>query len=78
MLFKCVISRIPSARSRRRFHHNCATDVLTPKDETLSFDQLNDRVLEFADINSWHAVAPMRGPAGNLMRKTLTINIEAR
>jgi len=75
-----------------------ATDVLRPKDETLSFDQLNDRALEFADMetlhsypyvpnqvlmfvktfNSWHAVEPMRGPAGNLMRKTLTINIEAR
>ncbi|MGH8596871.1 MAG: hypothetical protein ACREXT_09465 [Gammaproteobacteria bacterium] len=74
------------------------TDVVRPKDESLLFDQLNDRDLDFADVetvdsysylpnqvlmfvktfNSWHAVEPMRGPAGGLMRKTLTINIEAR
>ena len=75
-----------------------ATEMQKPKDETLLFDQRNDRALDFSAMetlssypyvpnqallfvktfNSWHAVQPMRGPAGGVMRKTLTINIEAR
>ena len=75
-----------------------ATEVQKPKDPALLFDQLNDRTVDFAEMetlssypyvpnqalmfvktfNSWHCVQPMRGPAGNIMRKTLTINIEAR
>lgn len=80
-----------------------ATDILRPRDESLLYDQRNNRDLDFAAMetlhsydylpnqilmfvktfNSWHAVAPMTGPAaanaaGALMRKTLTINIEAR
>ena len=36
----------------------------------------NQCVLFVKTFNSWHSVAPMRGPAGKL-RRTLTINIEA-
>lgn len=36
----------------------------------------NQCVLFVKTFNSWHSVAPMRGPAGRL-RRTLTINIEA-
>lgn len=29
-------------------------------------------------FNSWHSVSPMRGPADGALRKTLTVNIEAK
>jgi hypothetical protein len=73
------------------------TDIVMPKNDVHLFDRLNDRDLDFGDVerldtypylpnqvlmfvktfNSWHSVEPMQGPDG-LMRKTLTINIEAR
>lgn len=73
------------------------TDILEPRDEKLSFDRLNDRRPEYAELdilhtytfqpnqavvfaktfNSWHGVRPMTGPNGELMRRSLTINIES-
>ena len=46
--------------------------------ETLStFDYLpNHCVIFIKTFNSLHAVRPMKAPAGGLMRKTLTVNIE--
>ena len=38
----------------------------------------NQALLFVKTFNSWHAVQPMLGPPGSAMRKTLTINIEAR
>jgi hypothetical protein len=43
-----------------------------------TYPYLPNQVLMFVKtFNSWHSVEPMQGPDG-LMRKTLTINIEAR
>jgi len=38
----------------------------------------NQAVLFIKTFNSWHSVRPMRGNGSKAMRKTLTINIEAR
>lgn len=38
----------------------------------------NQCVLFVKTYNSWHHVAPMTGPDGNALRKTLTINIESK
>jgi hypothetical protein len=38
----------------------------------------NQAVVFIKTFNSWHSVRPMLGNGSNAMRKTLTINIEAR
>lgn len=38
----------------------------------------NQCVIFIKTFNSWHSVAPMRGDGASALRKTLTVNIEAR
>jgi hypothetical protein len=45
--------------------------------ETYPF-QPNQAVMFVKTFNSWHSVRPMTGTGSKAMRKTLTINIEAR
>ena len=40
--------------------------------------QPNQAVMFVKTFNSWHSVRPMTGMGSKAMRKTLTINIEAR
>jgi len=38
----------------------------------------NQAVIFVKTFNSWHAVSPIRGTGSNIMRKTITINIESK
>lgn len=90
-LVTLVVSMLPEASDWDQAWGG-GTDVLWPKagvtaeDYKTGFDgfdvlhtypyQPNQCVLFIKTADSWHGVAPMRGPSDGPLRKTLTINVE--
>ncbi|MGF1640385.1 MAG: hypothetical protein ACFCUO_05500 [Rhodospirillales bacterium] len=64
------------------------TLIFNPMNRQAAFEEMevldtfpftpNQAVVFVKTFNSWHSVRPMQGAGANAMRKTLTINIEAR